>query len=72
MDLLTQAEHRAMDLTVELANLLLGEVIGQGRTAEADSCELAIHIHGIQRSILAQAAARAYPDKYRLLGLELT
>jgi hypothetical protein len=70
-DLLTTAEHRAMDLTVELVNLLAGEVIadGPGRTGDVNEVIHAIHI--VQRMVMGQAAARAYPDRYRLLGREV-
>jgi len=69
--LLTEAEHRAMDLTVELVNLIAGEIVGHGRTRESDLNELVRDIHAVQRTILKQAAARAYPDRYRLLGCEV-
>jgi hypothetical protein len=67
-ELMTAAEHRAMDLTVDLWNLLAGEVIGRGPARGGDCAEMAASIHAIQERILAQAAARAYPDRYRLLG----
>lgn len=70
-DLLTPSEHRAMALTVELWNLLCTEIVGEGRSRAGDTKELCHHIHGIQRTVLAQAAARAYPDQYRLLGGEI-
>jgi hypothetical protein len=70
-NLLTDAEHRAMDLTVELTNLICNEIIGNGRTRTSDINELVGDIHAIQRTILKQAAARAYPDRYRLLGGEV-
>lgn len=66
--LLTEAEHRAMELTVQLVNLLSTEIIGQGRSRAGDINEVVHHIHGIQNMILSQAAGRAYPDRYRLLG----
>lgn len=69
--ILTQAEHRAMDLTATLWNVLASEIIGKGHTARQDLAELAADIHRIQHRIMAQAAARAYPDRYRLLGGEL-
>jgi hypothetical protein len=70
-DLLTPAEHRAMDLTVELVNLICSDIVGHGRTRVSDINELVGDIHAIQRTILKQAAARAYPDRYRLLGCEV-
>jgi hypothetical protein len=70
-DLMTQDEHKAMAITADLWNLLC-RIVGQGRTRSADLGEACNHIHAIQHTILAQAAARAYPDRYRLLGDELT
>jgi hypothetical protein len=67
-ELMTEAEHHAMDLTAELWNLLAGEVILNGPGGHGDREELAAAIHVIQRMVLGQAAARAYPDRYRLLG----
>lgn len=67
-ELLTEAEHRAMALTVELVNLLAAEVIGRERSRSGDVAEVVAHIHGIQHIIMSQAAARAYPDRYRLFG----
>lgn len=71
-DLLTESEHRAMAMTADLWNLLVGDVVGHGSAREGDIAELASDIHRIQERVLAQAAARAYPDKYRLLGCDLT
>lgn len=65
--MLTDLELRALDLTAELARCLPG-IIGTGPAAGEDLRELHAHIHGIQHTIMAQAAARAYPDKFRLLG----
>lgn len=67
-ELLTPAEHRSMELTAELWNLLCAEVAGTDRSRTGDLAEVALHIHAIQHVILAQAAGRAYPDRYRLLG----
>lgn len=67
-ELLTQDEHRAMELTAELWNLLNRQVIASGPSHDGDCAELCGHVHAIQRMVLAQAAARAYPDRYRLLG----
>ena len=66
--LLTAAELHAMDLTVELVNLMCCDVIGCGASRAGDVAELAASIHHIQQQILSQAAARAYPDRFRLLG----
>jgi len=47
---------------------LLCRITGQGISREGDLRELTAHVHGIQRAVMKQAAARAYPDRYRLLG----
>lgn len=64
---LTTDELHAIDLTVDLWNTLVG-IVGRDESRAGDLAELAGHIHVIQRSVMAQAAARAYPDKFRLLG----
>jgi len=67
-DLLTAAELRALDLTTELTNLLAGEIIGNGTTRAGDVNEMCRRIHDVQHMIMAQAAARAFPEKFRVLG----
>jgi hypothetical protein len=64
---LTDDEFHALDLSGQLANTL-GRIIGDGRTRAADLDEMVGHIHVVQHMILAQAAARCYPDHFRLLG----
>lgn len=66
-ELLTEDEHRALDLTAELANLIV-TIIARGNIREDDVNEAVFHIHALQRMIGSQAAARAYPERYRLLG----
>jgi hypothetical protein len=67
-DLLTEAEHTALAMTRDLANQVTLHVIASGREFRADHSEFTRHIHAIQHMIMAQAAARAYPEEYRLLG----
>ena len=66
--LLTDAEHRAMAMTADLWNLLVQDVVGRDASREGDLAEIATDIHHIQERILAQAAGRAFPDRYRLMG----
>lgn len=66
-ELLTDEEHKAMQLTADLYNLLC-RIVGSGRTRSGDLAEACIHIHALQHAVMSQAAARAYPDRYRLLG----
>lgn len=67
--LLTEVEHEAMRLTADLANALRRIITdGDGGQAANDWSEAAHLIHSVQNMILAQAAARAYPNLYRPLG----
>jgi hypothetical protein len=65
--LLTDREHRVMEQIRDLHDNLL-TVVGHDKTRTNDLNELFVHLHAIQRSVMAQASARAYPEKYRLLG----
>lgn len=69
---LTEAEHRAMNLTAELANIFAQEIVASGPTRDQDVDEFVLPLHAIQHMIMAQSAAREYPDLYRLAGGELT
>ncbi len=68
--LLSDLEHEAIEKSGELAQLMR-KLIGEGPNAYHDWVEATIHIHALQNMILSQAAARAYPDKFRLLGEKL-
>lgn len=70
-EFLTVEEHEALALSGQLAGLCR-RIIGNGPQANNDATELVLHIHGVQHMILRNAAARAYPDLYRLLGESLT
>jgi hypothetical protein len=48
----------------------LSKVVGPGTTRGADLTELGHHIHVLQQAVMAQAAARAFPTEFRLLGEE--
>jgi len=67
--LLSSEEMEALDLTGKLASLCR-RIVGDGPEAVLDWNELAGHIHVVQRTILAQAAARAFPGEFRLLGAD--
>lgn len=69
-DLLTEDEHAAMRLAADLRNAV-ARVVGHASTRASDLREITDHIHAIQAMVLSQAAARAYPHLYRLLGEEL-
>lgn len=68
LGLMTAAEHRAVRLAGELASLISTVIITPGPSADGDRREVALHAHAIQNMVLAQAAARAYPNRYRLMG----
>lgn len=69
-DLLTPAERRAVRMAGELSTFITEEIISHGRTRDEDIVTLEFYVHGIQRMIMAQAAARALPGEFRLLGRE--
>jgi hypothetical protein len=66
-ELLTETEHRLIEMLGDCFNLYR-EVLGAGPTRRADLLEATAHIHALQARVMAQAAARAYPERYRLLG----
>lgn len=65
--LLTADEHRAIQMAGDLWRQLC-LVVGHGRTRDSDLRELVIHIHAVQHMVMAQAAGRVYPERYRLAG----
>jgi hypothetical protein len=64
---LTPSEHQAIALTVELFDEVC-RIAGFGEARRGDLTEVTHYVHGLQRIIMAQAAARAHPNLYRLLG----
>lgn len=66
-ELLTEAER---DLVSELGKCFNAfcRVTNHEAARPADLAEVADKIHQLQDMVLAQAAARAYPDLYRPLG----
>lgn len=69
MEFLTADEKHAIHLTAELWGRLT-KIVGEGPSRKHDLQELMKPIHDIQRAVMAQAAARAYPELYRPLGGE--
>ena len=69
-DPLSEIELDAIEKSAELAQLLR-KIVGDGPNAYHDWVEATIHIHAIQNMVLSQAAARIYPNKFRLLGERL-
>lgn len=67
MEALTKEELSALDLTARLMGKF-NKIVGKGRTRSADLGEVVVHIHALQNMILSQAAGRAYPERFRLLG----
>jgi len=66
-ELLTEDEHKLVSKLGSLMSDFM-EIAGGGLTRRSDMREVADHIHALQNMVLSQAAARAYPDAYRLLG----
>ena len=75
-ELLTEAEFEALALTQKLYSKLI-EIIGAGEdpnpTSRPEATALVrTHIGTLQRIVMSQAAARAYPDRIQLLGHSTT
>lgn len=68
---LTDAEHQAITLLSRVWDLLVQDIVEPDRQQGADLAELVVPLHILQNAVLAQAAARAYPDRYRRLGTSL-
>ena len=66
-ELLTDEEHKCMALLSDVHALLLS-ICGNRDTRHGDMREIVSYVHQLQRVVLAQAGARAYPDRYRALG----
>lgn len=66
---LTGPEHAVVTYLGKAWTLLVTEVIAPGGGQAGDLAELVGPIHAVQNAVLAQAAARAHPDRYRVLGL---
>ena len=66
--LLTADEREAVRLAGQLYTLIAGHVVTDGPTRDDNLAEVRAAVHLIQRAVLAQAAARAYPLEFRLLG----
>lgn len=70
-ELLTEGEHKALYLIGQAWNAISHDVIADGPTRDADCREVIVHVHALQAMVMSQAAARAYPGKFRLLGTSL-
>jgi hypothetical protein len=68
--LLTFDEHSVLEDLGALAGRLVA-LVDVGPSRDGDVAELCHHVHALQNAVLAQAAARAYPSRYRLLGGEV-
>ena len=66
-ELLTDAEHRLVERLADCAQEFLA-ICGDDRSLDGDVREFMHHVHILQNTVLAQAAARAYPTRYRVVG----
>jgi hypothetical protein len=68
-ELLTELEHS----TIGLLGMVFRNIteIAKDSKIPGDLEEAASKIHDLQHMVMAQAAARAYPEHYRLLGQRL-
>lgn len=68
VELLTQTEEYLINKLSECQHTFALEVVADEENYEADVGYFEDRINELQTLVLAQAAARAYPDRYRLLG----
>jgi hypothetical protein len=66
-ELLTESEKALIDQLGKCYGAFT-RIVGEGPTRSADITEFCTIIHAAQNTVMSQAAARAYPDTYRLLG----
>jgi hypothetical protein len=66
--MLTDAEREAVRLAGELYTHIAEKVCAHGLTREDDLAEVRASVHHVQHWVMAQAAARAYPGEFRLMG----
>ena len=68
MEILTDDEKYAMELLSKLSGAMR-RIIGDAHpVGKSDWAEAVADIHHLQRMVMSQAAGRAYPERYRLLG----
>jgi len=65
---LAEAEQDLIALAGRLYTRIAAEVISDGPSRPGDLAELAAAVHVIQHMVMSQAAARRYPQQFRLLG----
>lgn len=69
LGLLTDAEHRLVETLGVAMSIFAQDVVGDDETTrDNDLNEFASRIHDLQARVLMHAAARAYPQRYRLNG----
>lgn len=66
--MLSEQEQELMELLGQVATGMYEMMLPFDSGTESDYAEAVHYIHGLQNMVLAQAAARLYPDKYRLYG----
>lgn len=69
--LLTETEHELVSMLGQCANLFAQVTTANGVQTANDRREFIAHIHDCQNAVMANAAARAFPDRYRLAGSAL-
>lgn len=69
---LTDDEHALIDLLCDVTDGFSNVIGSDPFVREQDAAEVIAHIHALQDKVLAQAAARLYPDRYRLMGERIT
>lgn len=65
--MLTEYEQEVVDDLAQVYNKF-ARLMDNGDSRDGDLAEVSMLIHGLEDKVLAQAAARLYPSKYRLMG----
>jgi hypothetical protein len=67
---LNEFEHSIASKVADLAADFI-QLVGETETAQEDFAEILPHLHALQQTVMAQAAARAHPGRYRALGQDV-
>jgi hypothetical protein len=68
--MLRTAEHSLLLALADVSGQF-SLIVGSGPNRGGDLVEICYHIHALQSAVMSQAATRAYPKRYRLLGDDL-
>lgn len=65
---LSADELVVLDKITEVHAFIRDRVMADGESRSSHMRDVTFYVHGLQTIIMSQAAARAYPDEFRMLG----